>query len=170
MAFEKPTILFFLFLIIIPILIHLFNLKKYKKIYFPNIDLLQKIKTEKRKISKIKNLLILISRLILMAGLIIAFSKPYIPGKGYLKNPIEKISIYIDNSLSMSIKNKNILIEDAKKKGSYLITYEKINTSDYIITYADEKYIKAYMEAWWDHTINRRLNFESGEEFRFHCP
>ena len=31
----------------------------------------------------------------------------------------------------------------------------------------DEKYIKAYMEAWWDHTINRRLNFESGEEFRF---
>ena len=31
----------------------------------------------------------------------------------------------------------------------------------------DTKYIKAYMEAWWDHTINRRLNFESGEEFRF---
>jgi hypothetical protein len=31
----------------------------------------------------------------------------------------------------------------------------------------NEKYVKAYMEAWWDHTINRRLNFESGEEFRF---
>ena len=115
MAFEKPSILFCLFLLLIPILIHLFNLKKYKKIYFPNIDLLQKIKTEKKRISKIKNLLILISRLILMATLIIAFSKPYIPGKGYLKTPIEKISIYIDNSLSMSIKNKNKLLEEAKK-------------------------------------------------------
>ena len=31
----------------------------------------------------------------------------------------------------------------------------------------DEKYIKAYMEAWWDTTINRRSNFENGEEFRF---
>lgn len=31
----------------------------------------------------------------------------------------------------------------------------------------DEKYIKAYMEAWWDHVINRRLNLENGEEHKF---
>ena len=134
MAFEKPTILFCLFLLLIPILIHLFNLKKYKKIYFPNIDLLQKIKTEKRRISKIKNLLILISRLILMATLIIAFSKPYIPGKGYLKTPIEKISIYIDNSLSMSIKNKNTLLEEAKRKSTQIINNLNDNTKINIIT------------------------------------
>jgi hypothetical protein len=31
----------------------------------------------------------------------------------------------------------------------------------------DEKYIKAYMESWWDTTINRRTNIENGEEHRF---
>ena len=116
MTFEKPEILFLLFLLIIPILIHLLNLKKYKKIYFPNIDLLQKIKTEKKRISKIKNLLVLLSRLILITSLIIAFSKPYIPGKEYLEKSAKKMSIYIDNSLSMSVENKNTLLEEAKKK------------------------------------------------------
>ena len=121
MIFEKPVILFFLFFLIIPILIHLFNLKKYKKVYFPNIHLLQKIKTEKRKLSNIKNLLILLSRLILITSLVIAFSKPYIPGQGHLQNPIKKMSIYIDNSLSMSIKNQKTLLEEAKENAIKII-------------------------------------------------
>lgn len=121
MIFEKPEILFFLFFLIIPILIHLLNLKKYKKVYFPNINLLQTIKTKKKKISKIKNLLILFSRLILISSLIIAFSNPYISGKENLEKSIEKISIYIDNSLSMSMKNKNTLLEEAKKNAINII-------------------------------------------------
>lgn len=62
--------------------------------------------------------------------------------KLFTKNKIRETKIYTDSFIQ---KNKPSLkdIEDAKKKGSYLITYEKINTSDYIITYADEKYIKA---------------------------
>ena len=62
--------------------------------------------------------------------------------KLFAKNKIRETTIYTDNFIQ---KNQPSLkdIKDAKKKGSYLITYEKINTSDYIITYADEKYIKA---------------------------
>lgn len=134
MAFEKPEILLLFFLLIIPILIHLFNLKKYKKVYFPNIQLLQKIKKEKRKISKIKHLLILLSRLLIMSSLILAFSKPYIPGKVHIGKTVKEISIYLDNSLSMSMKNKNILLEEAKNNAIKIINSLNNETKINIIT------------------------------------
>ena len=114
MTFERPEILFFLLLLIIPILIHLFNLNKYKKVYFSNIQLLRKIKTEKKHISNLKKLILLLSRLILLSALILAFAKPFMNNKSHTENTYEKISIYIDNSLSMSHKNKISLLEEAK--------------------------------------------------------
>ncbi len=134
MAFNKPEILFFLFFLIIPILIHLLNLKKYKKVYFPNIYFLKKIKTEKKKLSKLKNLLILISRLILLTTLILIFAKPYIPEKGLFLEDVKKISIYIDNSLSMSFKNKTILLEKAKINATEIIQNLNEKTEVNIIT------------------------------------
>ena len=146
MAFEKPEILFFLLFLIIPILIHLFNFKKYKKIYFPNIHLLQKIKTEKKKISKIKNLIILLTRLILLTSLIIAFSKPYIPSKGFLHTKIEKVSIYIDNSLSMSTGNETAKIEEAKQQAKKIINSLNDEVEINIITndldFKNERFLK----------------------------
>ena len=121
MTFEKPEILFFLLLLIIPILIHLFNLSKYKKVYFSNIQLLKKIKTEKKQISNLKKLILLLSRLILLSALILAFAKPFIKNKNHSENTYEKISIYIDNSLSMSHKNKITLLEEAKNIANQII-------------------------------------------------
>ena len=78
MSFEKPEILFFLLLLIIPVLIHLLNLKKYKKIYFSDIKLIEKVNSEKKKISRLKDLLLLLTRLLILSSIIIAFSKPYL--------------------------------------------------------------------------------------------
>ena len=121
MTFERPEILFFLLLLIIPILIHLFNLNKYKKVYFSNIQLLRKIKTEKKHISNLKKLILLLSRLILLSALILAFAKPFMNNKSHTENTYEKISIYIDNSLSMSHKNKISLLEEAKNIAKKII-------------------------------------------------
>ena len=121
MTFERPEILFFLLLLIIPILLHLFNLNKYKKVYFSNIQLLQKIKTEKKHLSNLKKLILLLSRLILLSALIFAFAKPFIKSKSHSENTFEKISIYIDNSLSMSHKNKISLLEEAKNIAKQII-------------------------------------------------
>ena len=43
MQFKYPEILYFLGLLIIPILVHLFQLQKFKKIAFTNVAFLQKI-------------------------------------------------------------------------------------------------------------------------------
>ena len=116
MKFENPSILYFLILLIIPIIVHLFNLRKHKKVFFSNVLFLKNIKNKSKKKRKIRNWLILLSRLMLVTTIVLAFTKPSINNK---KIPItDSISIYIDNSLSMDIINpetsKN-LIEEAKE-------------------------------------------------------
>lgn len=135
MQFKNPEILFFLFLLLIPILIHLFHLQKFRKVPFTNVKFLKEIELETRKSSKLKKLLILLARLLALAAIIIAFSQPYI-NKNKTNRAYQRI-IYLDNSLSMQAKdknggdrlqtNKNILIERlAKNDQSYtLVTNDK---------------------------------------------
>ncbi len=99
MQFKYPEILFFLFLLLIPLLIHLFQLQKFKKEAFTNVQFLKKIDLESRKSSKLKKLLILLSRMLALAALIIAFSQPYINKSDGLQQ--RKTIIYLDNSMSL---------------------------------------------------------------------
>ncbi len=118
MSFIYPGFLFALFALAIPIIIHLFNFRKFKKILFTNVRFLREIKQDTQSRSKIKHLLILLSRLLAVAFLVLAFAQPYIPsGKGNILSGTKAVSIYIDNSFSMDALGKNgSLIETAKKK------------------------------------------------------
>ena len=78
MQFKNPEILFFLFLLLIPLLIHLFHLQKFKKEAFTNVQFLKEIELETRKSAKLKKLLILLTRLLAFAALIFAFAQPFI--------------------------------------------------------------------------------------------
>lgn len=136
MQFKNPEIFYFLFLLLIPILIHLFHLQKFKKVAFTNVKFLKEIELETRKSSKLKKLLILISRLLTMACLIFAFAQPYINNNE--QEAIFQRIIYLDNSLSMQAKDKgsadqlqiniNLLIDGLPENDlNYtLITNEKI--------------------------------------------
>ena len=104
MQFKNLEILYFLGFLIIPILIHLFQLQKFVKIPFTNVAFLQKILQETRKSSHIKKWLILATRLLLLSAIIFAFSQPFISNKDYNKK--EHTFIYLDNSLSTNIKGK----------------------------------------------------------------
>ena len=105
MRFYHPEILTLLFLLIIPILIHLFQLQRFKTETFTNVKFLREIELESRKSSRIKKLLILASRLLAMACLILAFAQPY-----FQKNKRDEgrnTLIYVDNSLSLQAKEKD---------------------------------------------------------------
>jgi len=104
MQFKNIEILYFLGLLIIPILIHLFQLQKFVKVPFTNVAFLQKIQQETRKSSHIKKWLILVTRLLLLSAIIFAFSQPFISNKNYNKK--EHIFIYLDNSLSTNTKGE----------------------------------------------------------------
>ncbi len=109
MQFKHPEILYFLALLIIPILVHLFQLQKFVKIPFTNVAFLQKLVQETRKSSRIKKWLVLTTRLLLLTCLIIAFAQPYLGTKK--ENNKRHTYIYLDNSLSTNAKEKkgNIL-------------------------------------------------------------
>ena len=113
MKFNNPEILFLLLLLLIPLFIHLFQLQKFQKIAFTNVKLLRLIEQQTRKSSKLKKLLILLTRLLLLASLILAFSEPFYSDNLNLA-PTETI-IYLDNSFSMQAKGeKGELLQNVK--------------------------------------------------------
>ena len=116
MTFLYPEFLWAISLIAIPIVIHLFNFRRYKKIYYSDISLLKSIKTETKNRSQLKHILILISRILAICSLVLAFCFPFKPYNNQ-NIDIEKITgIYLDNSLSMSNKNQNDRLLDLAKQ------------------------------------------------------
>jgi hypothetical protein len=112
MLFKSPEILWAFFLLLIPILIHLFQLRRFKKTPFTNVKLLQKVVAQSRKSSTLKKWLLLVTRLLLFSALILAFSQPYFAQESaaYDKETV----IYLDNSFSMQAKTENgTLLRDA---------------------------------------------------------
>ncbi len=116
MRFIDPKFLYALVLIAIPILIHFFHFKRYKTVYFSQVGFLKAIRQESRKKNNLKQLLILLSRILAIIFLVIAFSQPYFPAnKQNEKSSSQIVGIYIDNSFSMKRMNTNgILLDHAK--------------------------------------------------------
>lgn len=105
MQFKHPEVLYFLFLLVIPILVHLFQLRRFKKEYFTNVQFLKELSIQTRKSSVIKKWLLLITRLMLLTFLILAFAQPFFAAKDSTKNSNE-MYIILDNSYSMQAKGK----------------------------------------------------------------
>lgn len=127
MSFTYPAFLLALSALAIPVIIHLFNFRKFKTVYFSNIRFLKEVKQETQAKSKLKHILVLISRLLFITFLVLAFAQPFIPVQNKKVIPGEKaISIFIDNSFSMDAVNKNgTLLDEAKKNALEIISAYK---------------------------------------------
>ena len=136
MQFKHPEILYALFALLIPVLIHLFQLQRFVTTRFTNVKFLKQIEQQTRKSSRLKKYLVLAARLLAFAAIIIAFAQPY-----FAKNDVSRswnTRIYLDNSLSMKAKgNQGELLKKAVQdlaenipgKGTYnLITNDDVQT------------------------------------------
>ena len=126
MQFKHPEILYFLFALLIPVFIHLFQLQRFTKEPFTNVAFLKTLEIQSRRSSRIKKWLTLLMRLLALAALIIAFAQPYIATTDTAK-PWETIVI-LDNSISMQAENEQgellkssvrDLLENMPEKGSF---------------------------------------------------
>lgn len=118
-----PLFLIGLVAVAIPIAVHLFNFRRYKKVYFSNVEYLEQLQTETRKQSRLREYLILAARILAVVFLVLAFAQPYIPNK---KNKLKEggcaISVYIDNSYSMeNTGSEASLLEMAKEKAREIV-------------------------------------------------
>ncbi len=120
MKFLYPTFLFALFTIAIPIIIHLFSFRRYKTVYFSHVGFLKDIKKESQKKSRLKQLLMLLARILTIIFLVFAFSQPYIPTENAAPTGSgEVVGVYIDNSFSMNaLSEQGQLLERARNKAA----------------------------------------------------
>jgi preprotein translocase subunit SecG len=123
MNFLYPGFLFALISVAIPVIIHLFNFRKFKKVYFSNVQLLKEVEQQNSSKEKLKNLLILLSRILAIIFLVLAFVQPYIPAHNQKTIALNNVvSIYIDNSYSMEAINKDgNLLDEAKRRAKELV-------------------------------------------------
>ena len=118
MHFVNPLFLIGLVAVAIPILVHLFNFRRYKKVYFSNVEQLQQLQSETKRQSRLRELLILAARILAVVFLVLAFAQPYIPvNKQVIHRGGSAVSVYIDNSFSMGNTNSDgTLLEMGKRK------------------------------------------------------
>lgn len=106
MQFKHPELLYALFLLVIPIIVHLFQLRKFKKVPFTNVAFLKAATLKTRKSAQIKKWLILCTRMLVLAALVFAFAQPFTSKTDVLNTKKETV-IYLDNSFSMQAKGNN---------------------------------------------------------------
>jgi hypothetical protein len=123
MQFLFPAFLIALVALAIPIIIHLFHFRRFKKVYFTNVRFLKEVKEETSARSKLRNLLVLLMRLLAIACLVFAFAQPFIPQKNaVVKKGIKAVSIFVDNSFSMQALSQDVpLLDKAKQRAREIV-------------------------------------------------
>ncbi len=123
MSFANPTFLFALAALAIPIIIHLFNFRKFRRVMFTNVRFLKEVRHDTKARNKLKNLLILCSRLLAVMFLVFAFAQPFIPqDNATVKKGQKAVSIWIDNSFSMdAVGTSGTLLDEVKKDAREIV-------------------------------------------------
>ncbi len=136
MNFLYPAFLFALSAVVIPVIVHLFNFRKYKKVYFSNVQFLKEVELKTSSGRKLKNLLILASRILAITFLVLAFAKPYYNRNAKAESLTNSaLSVYVDNSYSMETLNKEgALLEEAKRRAGEIVKAYGVNDKFNLIT------------------------------------
>ncbi|MDX1542466.1 MAG: BatA domain-containing protein [Christiangramia sp.] len=174
MHFQHPELLYALFLLIIPLIVHLFRLRRFQKEDFTNVKFLKKVIQETRKSSRLKKFLILITRLLLLACLILAFAQPFIPASEKAMGETKTL-IYLDNSFSMQAgdgqasvfqRAVNQLFENLEEQNNYALF---TNDAQYFDRSGRELREELQDISWSDENVDfREIRLKAENYFKDH--
>jgi hypothetical protein len=136
MHFLYPAFLFALISLAIPILVHLFNFRRYQKVYFSNVQFLKEIQEQQSSRKNLKERLILAARLLALIFLVLAFARPYISNHNNTSAGAQRdISIFLDNSYSMQTLNREgSLLDEAKRRAKEIVSAYSMNDKFQLLT------------------------------------
>ena len=140
--FLAPGFLVGLTLLAVPIIVHLFNFRRYKKIFFTNVRFLQELKEETTRASRLRHLLILACRLLALSFIVLAFARPILP----LSNTVPlsagaPVCVYVDNTFSMdAVGREGTLLEVAVRKAGEIAKAYPPETQFQLLTADFEAY------------------------------
>jgi len=116
MQFLFPAFLFALAALAIPVIIHLFHFRRFKKVYFTNVRFLREVKEETSTRSRLRNILVLLMRMLAIAFLVLAFAQPFFSRDEAVDQGQKAISIFVDNSFSMSALSSDLALLDKARQ------------------------------------------------------
>ena len=118
MVLTNPAYLWALALVAIPIAVHLFHFRRYRKVYFSNVESLTQLRLESRRRRTLREVAVLLCRVLAIVALVMAFARPVIPHEGLAPHSgSTAVSIYIDNSFSMeAASDEGNRLEAAKQR------------------------------------------------------
>jgi len=135
MQFLFPGFLAALAVLTIPIIIHLFYFRRFKRVYFTNVRFLKEVKEETSNRQKLRNLLVLLMRCLAIAAMVLAFAQPFIPLSGGVKKGERAVSVFVDNSFSMNALSKEApLLELAKQRAREIVSAFRVEDRFQILT------------------------------------
>jgi len=148
MSFYHPEYLYYLSALIIPIIIHLFNFKRFKKVYFTNIAFLKDVQQQSKRHSQWRHIIIMLLRMLIIASMVFAFAGPYIPNDSIQKNTsdIANVNVFLDNSFSMQARGEEgSLFEEARVISREIALAHK-NTDQYrLLTNEESSFFTPYV-------------------------
>lgn len=126
MTFLNPAVLFGLLAASIPILIHLLNLRKLKRVEFSSLIFLKELQKNKIRKIKVKQWLLLVIRTLILILLVMAFARPALKGislGGVTSSAKTSAVIILDDTFSMSvIRGEGSLFNQAKRNAEEIIS------------------------------------------------
>jgi hypothetical protein len=136
MHFLYPAFLFALISLAIPILVHLFNFRRYQKVYFSNVQFLKEIQEQQSSRRNLKERLILAARLLALFFLVLAFARPYLSNHNNTNAGAQRtISVFLDNSYSMQTLNREgSLLDEAKRRAKEIVSAYSMNDRFQLLT------------------------------------
>jgi hypothetical protein len=135
MSLLFPAFLTALGVLAIPVIIHLFYFRRFKKIYFTNVRFLKEVKEETSNRQKLRNLLVLAMRCLAILFMVLAFAQPFLPKSDSVKRGEQSVSIYIDNSFTMNTRSTDApLIELGKKRARDIVNAYAVSDRFQVLT------------------------------------
>lgn len=133
MVLSNPSFLYAFALLVLPVIIHFFSLRKRRVVLFSNVAMLQEVKRSSSTTRNLRHWLILLARMFFMAALITAFAGPYLPSNALSKSFTK--AVVLDNHPGMTRTNgSQSLIDEMKHTASEFIAAFEQNARFYIVT------------------------------------
>ncbi|UCE67576.1 MAG: BatA domain-containing protein [Candidatus Zixiibacteriota bacterium] len=122
MTFLNSAFLFALAAVSIPLIIHFLSKRRIKTIEFSSLKFLEQMQKNRMKWLKMKELLLLLLRMIIIGLIVMAFARPTLKGFLGSSKAASSVVILLDRSASMETEGETgTLFEEAKRFAGRLI-------------------------------------------------
>jgi len=138
MNFLNPAVLFALAAAALPLVIHLLSRRRAKDVAWPSIEFLERMRAERMRRLRLKQLLLILVRTLIVVLIVLAFARPAV-NSAFHRNARTSAVIVLDSSASMGyVHNGEVVYSTAVRKAGDILGMLGKNDTAAVILSGDE--------------------------------